>query len=108
MACNSSDTDDTYCYSFDIRGCQTDLFADDIPESDTKQERETKLALWLADQGIETTDVSLSIQFHEAVCEACYVCPNGDRYFITSTEEITSAQAVGMDLLSFESVETCL
>ena len=73
---------DAYCFSFDIRQCQTDIFASLIPESDSKKNREQKMSEWLESLNFEVDDVLLELNFHEAVCEACNVCPQGDRYFI--------------------------
>lgn len=95
---------DSACYSFDIRQCQTDLFADEIPETDSKSERETKMKNWLKDQDVFVENINLVIGFHEAVCEACHVCPQGDRYFI---QVFGTAEFSTLELLNLEEEACC-
>lgn len=70
------------CAGFDIRQCQTDKFASQIPETGSKKEREEKMLNWLQTNGVKVAEVSLKLDFHEGVCEACDLCPTHDRYFI--------------------------
>ena len=104
ISCDKED-EGNYCFSFDIRQCQTDHFASDVPESDSKELREEKLQNWLEAQGIEVTDVKLDLNYHEAVCEACHVCPQGDRYFVRHVNEIDESVLESMDLLSYEELD---
>ena len=90
------------CFSFDIRSCETDMFADDVDMALSQEDREQKLEEWLEDQGLEVNDIRLELNFHEAVCEACYICPQGDRYFVSieGNEEMSIEE--DFDLLNFE------
>ena len=90
------------CFSFDIRQCQTDDFAEFVPESDSKSMREDKLKSWMESQGVEIEEVRLSLNFHEAVCEACHVCPQGDRYFVRISDEDDLLAIENLALLSYE------
>ncbi len=71
------------CVSFDIRQCQTDLFAEAVPQTDSKESREEKMLSWLKSQNLPVLDVNLYLNYHDSTCEACDTCPSYDRYFIT-------------------------
>lgn len=105
LASCEKDDENTLCYSFDVRQCHTDLFSSDVPESDTKQLREQKMKNWLEDQSYKIKDISLVISFHEAVCEACHVCPQGDRYFIKIADGDDIPDAEDLQLLNFETAD---
>ncbi|MBT8191455.1 MAG: hypothetical protein KJO29_13575 [Bacteroidia bacterium] len=94
---------DSTCYSFDIRQCQTDSFSDAVPETDTRSDREIKMKAWLESKNIFLEKIRLEISFHDAVCEACHVCPQGDRYFI---QEFGGGNIYDLDLLNLAE-ETC-
>ena len=100
--CVSSDVE---CYSFDIRQSQTDEFADEIAELEPQTQRESLMKSWLSDKGFQVEKVKLELGFHEAVCEACHVCPMGDRYYIqVSPKEGSTNNVIAetLQLLSFE------
>ena len=108
-SCSDSENDclhpiDSVCFSFDIRQCQTDGFADSVSENGTVEERENGLKDWMESQNIFLEDVKLVTNFHEAVCEACHVCPQGDRYYI---QLIAQTGLEDLDLLNLEEVECC-
>ena len=98
------------CYSFDIRQCQTDEFADEIAESESQSLRESLMKSWLTDNGFAVEKVKLEEGFHENVCEACDICPQGDRYYmqVTHDSNINTGGDVNVNLaetlrlLSFE------
>lgn len=90
------------CYSFDIRQCQTDGFASEVPESDPVNQREKKMEAWLEDAGYKVEEIKLLVNFHAAVCEACDVCPQGDRYFIRVKDSDDNPDAEELRLLNFE------
>ncbi len=98
---------DTTCYSFDVRSCSTDLFANAVTEDASIGDREQKMIEWLTTENIEVTEIKLVVGFHEAVCEACDICPMGDRYFIGLFEEISLSKAEKLRLLSFQVEEDC-
>lgn len=94
---------DTECYSFDIRQCQTDEFAEKISESATLEERENLIREFLSEEGYAVIELKLTIGFHEAVCEACDSCPQGDRYFIrVNVQPNNLSLAESLRLLNFE------
>jgi len=101
ICCDKSDETNT-CFSFDIRQCQTDAFASEIPESDSKALRESKMEEWLEEQGLVVEELRLEIGFHNAVCEACHVCPQGDRYFVRLEDDDKLELIDGLELLSLE------
>ncbi len=108
LSCKNSDECpqliESGCFSFDIRQCQTDLFANDVPELDSKEQREQKLKDWFEAQDIIIEEIKLEIGFHDAVCEACDVCPQGDRYFI---QLFLGNQLEAFNLLNLESEDCC-
>ncbi len=105
IACGKND-DDLLCFSFDIRQCQTDLFANEISENDEIGLRESKMHAWLKSNDIDVENVKLVINFHDAVCEACDVCPQGDRYYIKYNSNGNSSFSDSLKLLNF-SEENC-
>lgn len=96
---------DLLCFSFDVRQCQTDIFVDTVSESADKSDRETKMLNWLSSLQIDVSAVSLSLDYHEGVCDACDMCPTGDRYFVTYQGVLPKMD--GLRLLNFEMIE-CL
>ncbi|MBT8231907.1 MAG: hypothetical protein KJN84_04735, partial [Bacteroidia bacterium] len=90
------------CYSFDIRQCQTDSFADTVLETSSFTSREANMKRWLDDNGFEVVELKLVLNFHEFVCEACDTCPQGDRYFIKIVDDGNVEElAEDLRLLSF-------
>lgn len=87
--------EDAVCYEFDQRQCGTDEWAELVPLNDSNSERETKMKAYLITKGIAVIDVKLDPDFHEAVCEACDVCPEEGRFFV---------KFVGEDLQEFEAL----
>jgi len=105
LSCNKND-DKLSCYSFDVRQCQTDLYANDVPETDNRDDREAKMEIWLESKGYEIEEIKLVLNYHEAVCEACHVCPLGDRYFIQKENSENETHPDSLLLLSYEAI-TC-
>jgi hypothetical protein len=107
VSCDKED-ENHICYSFDIRQCQTDLFKDKISENETQENREILMEEWLEEQGLEIESVLLEINFHMAVCEACDVCPQGDRYFIQIEDETKHSEILDtLRLLNLEKDTLC-
>ena len=107
-SCNK--TDDTncgviICYAFDIRQCETDQYAESVLESDSQELRESKMKSWLTDNDLPVTKVKLVIGYNLEVCEACHVCPMGDRYYIKMEEKDYTSKAEELELLNFQSVD---
>lgn len=106
VSCNSEpDSLISYCYNFDVRGCNSDLFSDSVDVNQTVDIRESSMSDWLKNQDILVEKVELSIQYYEAHCEACYVCTNGDRYTIETHIAITEDKAEDLELLNFKASE---
>ena len=106
-SCDSNDIkDNQYCYGFDERQCETDLFASSVPFNENKTEREANMLSWLKSQNVDITSVEFDPNFHEAVCEACHVCPLGGRFYITSSSQLDSSIALDLQFLHFEE-ENC-
>ncbi len=105
--CNRNATEKKgICYSFDIRQCQTDLFASAVDVGGEKSARETEMKKWLEGKNIAVSSIELTLNFHEGVCEACDMCPTHDRYFITSSSIISEALSSDLRLLNLERI-TC-
>lgn len=96
-----SDTDEqTLCFGFDIRSCAGDPWLSEETTSDeaTLNSRTTQ---YLNDQGLEVNKVSIDMGFHEVVCLACVVCPQGPRVFV----EINSQDSTVISSLSLLNLE---
>lgn len=77
-ACSDSvAAESTVCYSFDKRQCHGDPWIDE----DTNDEI-ASLKTYLSDEGINVNTIHVDQSFHEFVCEACFVCPIGPRYYV--------------------------
>jgi len=95
---------DTECFSFDVRQCQSDEFAEQVPENESIEMRENLMLSFLSEKGFAVQQVKLVENFHLAVCEACDICPMGARYFINvnvQSNNLTLGEE--LRLLSFES-----
>lgn len=99
VACDDGDT--TYSYSFDVRSCNGDLFSETVSEEGSTEEREVQMKAWLSTQEIEATEVELRLDFLQGVCEACVICPTGDRYFITTSAEVSGKQVGILNFLNW-------
>ncbi len=97
---------DLRCFKFDIRQCQMDIFAPMIPESESIESREAKMKIWLESNGARIDKIRLILNYHEAACEACDRCPQGDKYVImiisTTVPNIDS-----LKILNFEEADCC-
>jgi len=93
-----------FCYSFDVRQCGTDLYASEVLESGSIEEREEMMMSWLEDQGASVVSLKLHKDFHESVCEACDICPQGDRYFVSFSEN-GIADGDKLRLLNYEKID---
>lgn len=79
--------EETICFEFDQRQCAGDDWFDLVPINDSQEDREAKMLNYLKSIDIEATEVRLVLGFHEFVCEACYSCPETDRFFVKILEE---------------------
>ncbi len=60
---------------------------------------------YLVEKGISVTEVTVVKNFHDAVCEACFICPNGDRFFVKLENGQDSLKLEDLDLLSLEETD---
>lgn len=96
---NSSDSD--ICYSFDKRQCE------EVPwnNENTDDEKEG-IKEYLEAQNIQVNWVDIDYDFHGIVCQACFVCPSGSRYFVNIKAEDEN-KLKELDLLSLELSDNC-
>lgn len=99
---NNSET----CFSFDIRQCQTDLFANRLPTNSNEKEFHQAMQSWFEEQGLNVIDIKIVFNYHEFVCEACDVCPTGDRFYVKIDQDSTSALNT-FNLLNLETGLLC-
>jgi len=111
LICTAACTDDPccefppeYCYKFDVRTCDGDLFSDSVDEDGTVDERERQFVEWLGEQGLSVNNVQLREDQLVDQCEACVVCPTGDQYFLSSYDSTLLVMAADLQFLNFESV----
>lgn len=102
--CTPSDTDDSICYEFDQRQCSGDEWSNEVPLDASKAEREEKIKSYLMGKDIEIKKVLLVADFHDAVCKACFVCPEEGRFFVRFDEN-DLAKLEQLDLLNFAKVD---
>ena len=101
LACNS-DNDDSTCYSFDERQCRMDQWASNEFGLST-DELADEIKEYFSRQGVQIDEISIDPNFHEFVCEACGVCPSGQRIFITTNSDVDLASE-NFDLLDLQVV----
>ncbi len=104
LSCGSNDDEAKNCYSFDLRSCAGDVWAKDSPGFDNTQDLLNTIEAYLENQGIKVLSISIDESFHEIVCLACYVCPQGSRVYI-STSDDNKAKLTALDLLSFSTAD---
>ncbi len=92
------------CYEFDQRQCAGDEWAEIVPQNEIKEQREKKMEAYLESKNIAIKEVLLVEGFHEAVCEACFICPEEDRFFIRLTKEDLS-KLQELDLLNLAEID---
>jgi len=106
--CSSDEEDNSVvsvCVSFDERQCGgNDWITEDIDPSDTNAKIDA-LKAYLSNMSIETVKISADPEFHDIVCQACFVCPTGTRYTI-EIDTVFAGEIVGLNLLNPEQV-TC-
>ena len=87
--CSSGVDELTVCYEFDQRQCKGDDWAELVPMNNSKSEREARMKEYLESEGISVEAVKLVMNFHESVCESCFLCPEVDRFFVKIAVEST-------------------
>jgi len=97
---NCSDNDDNdFCLYIDKRQCDRDPWADQVDNNASANVQADQLKQYLESQGINVTDIKIDLNFHEVVCEACFVCPVGPRIFL-KTDEVGTSLIEALDPLN--------
>lgn len=92
---------DSECWSFDVRQCGTDQYNHILISNDTNEGKELRMKNWLEENGASVANVKYVPNFHTSVCEACYNCPSGDRFYVQFiNDNLPDAEA--LELLNFE------
>ena len=102
-SCSDEDTQE-FCFSFDERQCQTDLWAAGIHSDASIQDKMDKIESYFLVEGILIKDISVDSTYHQAVCEACHVCPLGPRFFI-KTSDLLEQDLAQFYLLNLELID---
>ena len=103
-SCQKTDTD-TVCIGFDQRQCGMDEWADLVPISDSASVRESKMKDYLETKNININDITLLKNFYDAVCEACGICPEQDR-FVVRIDKTDESAFEKLDFLGTK-IENC-
>ena len=96
-----SENNDLACFSFDQRSCQEDPWAD----LETDEPLEERVSSYLSSEGIDVERIEIDFNFHEVVCLACGVCPDGPRIFVSISPNL-SERLTSLNLLNF-ATEAC-
>ena len=81
-SCDQKTSDEYISIHFDIRSCLGDEFGESLGYNPNKAKIMNVVGDFLSEKGIEWKNLSVDMTFHEAVCEACYFCPTGERIFV--------------------------
>ena len=80
---HSKDTlKDKICISFDVRQCQGDPWADQIDLNTDVNSQIHQYARYFESVDLQTAEININLDYHQIVCEACFVCPQGPRIFL--------------------------
>ncbi len=90
------------CFGFDQRQCQVDEFASLI-KGNSQEELFTAMTTYLGNKGIQLQHIRIDMDHHETVCQACEVCPEHHRYFVSVNPE-DSATLQSLNLFNLETV----
>ncbi len=102
-ACSSDPQQDTVCISFDMRQCGDNPWLSDAVIPQTAEVHRQGLMDFFDRQDISDYQITIDMQYHEIVCEACFVCPQGPRIYVKLS--IDDAREVErMDLLNYQKV----
>jgi hypothetical protein len=92
------------CFGFDQRQCKVDEFASLI-KGNTQEEMFEGITTYLSNKGIALRHIRIDMDHHEMVCQACEVCPEHHRFFISiDTNNATALK--NLNLFNLEPV-TC-
>ena len=101
-ACGEDETD--LCFSFDERSCQTDLWMEGADMSASLDDRITLIDNYFTNAGLTPGRVIVDEDFHDVVCQACDVCPNGPRFFVSirgaEAEDLDQFRLLNLEIIS--------
>lgn len=101
LSCSESEPDTRRCFSFDVRQCFGDPWGSMIDYNLLPEDQAAQFVAFFRSQGIMLTELRVQPSFHGAVCEACFVCPEGTRIFFR-VQETEATKFESIDLLNFE------
>ncbi len=101
----STTTEDLVCYGFDLRQCRGDEWFSDFNQAITSPALSDASKTFLENNGITVDAVSVNVTFHEVVCEACFVCPQGPRIYVRINKK-DADQIEALELLNL-SISDC-
>ncbi|MDG2450013.1 MAG: hypothetical protein P8M34_10260 [Saprospiraceae bacterium] len=100
----SSDENSAICVSFDTKQCMGDPWSDEVDEKADASIQSDQMKSYLMSRSIDVIEVKVVTAFHQVVCEACFVCPIGPRFFIEANEsEISKIEA--LELLNYSTAD---
>ncbi len=88
---SSSPCDLGSCLGFDIRQCGEDVFSDEVLTTANIDDQTEQMVAWLLSNSIDV-QVKLVENYYEAVCEACYICPESNRFFVQNKEGMSASE----------------
>jgi hypothetical protein len=100
VGCNEDDNN-IICYEFDQRSCQGDEWGALLSEFNTWEEKLSTLSIYMKGRGINVISLEVDEDFHEVVCLACVVCPDGPRFYM-EVEAGNLEELEKLDLLNFQ------
>ena len=86
IACSKQD-ENTLCVSFDQRQCNQDPWSETVDGNANAATQGDQLKKFLKDRDIKTFQIRIDPFFHQVVCAACFVCPDGSRIFLEIKED---------------------
>jgi len=101
LSCNGQDDDNQICISLDQRQCSGDPWSEAVDSNEDANTQAAQLLEFLLGMGIEVNEIKVDPFFHQAVCEACFVCPDGTRIFLGIKEDQLS-QIEALNSLNLE------
>ena len=91
------------CYQFDQRQCMTDKWADNFGLDLDGKTKSKRMKAWLNTQDLKVNRVSVNMNYHEVVCEACDTCPYEHRFFV----EISNKGKAAIEKLRLLNLSSC-
>lgn len=103
LACSGGE-EEKYCINFDRRQCLGDPWSESVDINAEADAQEDQLKEYLESKGITVYNIKVDLNYHDAVCEACFVCPDGARFFISINEDDES-RILDMDPLNYSQID---